>query len=105
MTATLPTDAPPRTRLKRAVLPAFSAVVMVYLFAPIVWIVAFSFNKPTGKYNLQWKSFTLDNWLHPFADQNLTESFVRTPSAPGPGEGVTLRALRGWWFTARLTIG
>ncbi|HMS13073.1 MAG: ABC transporter permease [Microthrixaceae bacterium] len=62
----------------KRVLQVVTALVFLYLFAPIIWIVAFSFNKPTGKYNLQWKGFTLDNWLHPFADADLTSAFVRS---------------------------
>jgi hypothetical protein len=44
-----------------------SGLTFVYLFAPIIVDrLAFSFNKPTGKYNLtSGSSFTLDNWLHP----------------------------------------
>lgn len=68
---------PISTRGKRA-LQVITFFVFVYLFAPIVWIVAFSFNKPNGKYNLQWKSFTMDNWLHPWADTDLTASFVKS---------------------------
>ena len=39
----------------------------VYLFMPIVVIVAFSFNKPDGKFNIIWQEFTFDNWQDPFA--------------------------------------
>lgn len=62
---------------KRA-LQAISVLVFLYLFAPIIWIVAFSFNRPAGKYNLQWREFTFDNWLHPFADTDLTNAFVKS---------------------------
>lgn len=65
------------TKGKRA-LQVISALVFLYLFAPIVWIVAFSFNEPTGKYNLQWKGFTFDNWAHPFADADLTSAFWKS---------------------------
>ena len=47
----------------------------VYLFAPIVWIVVFSFNDPGQKFNLAWREFTLDNWAHPFSDTELTTAF------------------------------
>lgn len=55
-----------------------SGLTFVYLFAPIAWIVLFSFNKPTGKYNLTWKQFTLDNWLNPLASGNLTDAFWKS---------------------------
>ena len=48
----------------------------VYLFIPIVVIVAFSFNKPDGKFNIIWQEFTLDNWKHPFAAGPLTDAMV-----------------------------
>jgi spermidine/putrescine transport system permease protein len=35
---------------------------MVYLFAPIFIIVAFSFNDPTSRFNFVWKGFTLKHW-------------------------------------------
>jgi spermidine/putrescine transport system permease protein len=64
--------------LGRRALKIYAALGFVYLFLPIVWIVAFSFNDPTGKYNLTWKRFTLDNWLHPFADVELTHAFWKS---------------------------
>lgn len=70
-------DKPVSTKGKRA-LQVLTFFIFCYLFAPIVWIVAFSFNKPKGKYNLQWREFTLHNWLHPFADKELTAAFVKS---------------------------
>ncbi len=52
------------------------ALALLYLFIPIIWIVVFSFNQPTGKYNVTWQQFTLDNWKDPFGDQSLTDAFV-----------------------------
>lgn len=54
----------------------YALAALVYLFLPIAWIVGFSFNQPTGRYNVQWRQFTLDNWRNPFADESLTDSFV-----------------------------
>ena len=67
----------------KKVLLVTTTLTFAYLFAPIVWIVAFSFNKPTGKYNLTWKSFTFDNWLDPWKDANLTDAFVRSLQIAG----------------------
>jgi spermidine/putrescine transport system permease protein len=39
-------------------------------------IALFSFNEPKGRYNIVWQSFTLDNWAHPFAEQELVDAFV-----------------------------
>ena len=47
---------------------------LLYLFLPIFVIVAFSFNKPSGKFNAVWEQFTFDNWMHPFADQGLVDA-------------------------------
>jgi spermidine/putrescine transport system permease protein len=49
---------------------------MLYLFLPIFVIVAFSFNAPKGKFNAVWQSFTLTNWMHPFADAALVDALV-----------------------------
>ena len=34
-------------------------------------IVVFSFNDPQGRFNFTWQGFTLDHWLHPFANPDL----------------------------------
>ncbi|NLA34702.1 MAG: ABC transporter permease, partial [Actinobacteria bacterium] len=52
--------------------------IYLYLFAPIVWIVLFSFNKPQGKYNLQWQNFSFDAWANPFRDAELTQALERS---------------------------
>ncbi len=70
---------PPETALGRAGrwgLTAFAAAGFVYLFLPIAVIVAYSFNKPRGKFNIIWQEFTLDNWKSPFAPGPLTDAMV-----------------------------
>jgi spermidine/putrescine transport system permease protein len=64
-----------RGGLARWTLNGFAALVLVYLFVPLAWIVWFSFNDPKGKFNLVWQRFTLDNWRHPFSNENLTDAF------------------------------
>jgi spermidine/putrescine transport system permease protein len=56
----------------------FAVIAMVYLFAPIIWIVVFSFNEPAGRFNLVWQRFTLDNWRSPFSNANLTDAFLNS---------------------------
>lgn len=63
-------------RLGRIGINLLAALGLVYLFAPIFVIVAFSFNKPKGKFNAVWNQFTLENWMHPFADEKLTEALL-----------------------------
>jgi spermidine/putrescine transport system permease protein len=50
-------------RLSRWLLPGFTALVVAFLFAPIVVMVIFSFNNPRGHQNITWQGFTLDNYL------------------------------------------
>jgi spermidine/putrescine transport system permease protein len=56
----------------------YAAVGLIYLFVPMVWIVWFSFNDPSSRFNLVWQGFTLDNWRHPFSEQGLTDAFVQS---------------------------
>lgn len=63
-----------RGSVAKWLLTGYAALALLYLFVPILWIVAFSFNKPNGNYNIQWQRFTLDNWTNPFSDQGLTDA-------------------------------
>ena len=67
-----------RTKVARWGLNIYAAFGLIYLFVPIGWIVWFSFNQPKGRFNLVWQEFTLDNWRHPFSNENLTDSFVES---------------------------
>ena len=58
-----------RTKFGRIAINVFAGFGLVYLFAPILFIVAFSFNNPKGNFNIAWQSFTFDNWLHQFAEK------------------------------------
>lgn len=57
-------------------LDAAAALVLLYLFLPIFVIVLYSFNRPEGRFNFVWKSFSLDAWRHPFAYPQLVEALV-----------------------------
>lgn len=50
-------------RLSRLVLPVYTAIVVAYLFLPIVSMIAFSFNDPRGRQNITWQGFTTQNYL------------------------------------------
>jgi spermidine/putrescine transport system permease protein len=52
-------------------LAIWSGLAVLYLFIPVFIVVAFSFNDPKGRFNFTWQGFTLDHWLHPFADPDL----------------------------------
>ncbi len=63
-----------RGSVAKWLLNGYAALALLYLFVPILWIVAFSFNQPNGNYNIQWQRFTLSNWTDPFSDQGLTDA-------------------------------
>jgi spermidine/putrescine transport system permease protein len=65
-----------RGRVGRAAVNVFAGFGFLYLFLPIAFIVAFSFNQPKGKFNIVWQKFTLENWTDPFSDTALTDAFV-----------------------------
>ena len=65
-----------RRSLRSRLLGAWSTLVFVWLFAPLVVIVAFSFNEPAGKFNTSWRRFTFDNWAHPFRKADYTAALV-----------------------------
>lgn len=65
-----------RKKLRSYWLNIWAVVVYLWLFAPIFVVVAFSFNKPAGKFNTAWNQFTLDNWAHPFRKADYTAALV-----------------------------
>jgi spermidine/putrescine transport system permease protein len=62
----------------RWALNVYAALGLLYLFVPIAWIVAYSFNQPRGNYNIVWQEFTFENWTDPFSDEALTDAFVES---------------------------
>ena len=62
----------------RWALNVYAALGLVYLFIPIAWIVLFSFNDPSGSFNVKWQGFTLDNWRDPFGDTALKNAFIES---------------------------
>jgi spermidine/putrescine transport system permease protein len=61
-------------RVRTWILGAWAALAVLYLFIPIFIVVVFSFNAPKGRFNFTWQGFTLDHWLHPFADADLAKA-------------------------------
>ena len=64
------------TRLGRLVLPVFTGLAVLYLFLPIVVMIAFSFNDPAGRQNITWQGFTLDNYLDVWGRPDITGPMV-----------------------------
>jgi spermidine/putrescine transport system permease protein len=50
--------------ISRNLIRIYAALAFIYLFIPVAYTFAFSFND-AGKSNLVWKGFTLDNWKNP----------------------------------------
>jgi spermidine/putrescine transport system permease protein len=64
-------------------LNAYAGFVLLYLFLPVAVIVAFSFNKPVGKFNFVWKGFSLDAWSDPFRHEELVDAMQRSLEVAG----------------------
>ena len=63
-TAVRPHAAPSvRSRLGNLALPAFTGLLFLFLFAPILVMIVFSFNDPGGRQNITWQGFTLRNYV------------------------------------------
>jgi spermidine/putrescine transport system permease protein len=45
-------------------LTVYALLAVAYLLLPIVIVILFSFNHPTGRFNYVWHRFTFDNWLN-----------------------------------------
>jgi spermidine/putrescine transport system permease protein len=65
-------------RISRAVLPAYTALAVAYLFLPIAVMIAFSFNNPRGRQNITWQGFTIDNYLTVWTRPDITGPMVNS---------------------------
>jgi spermidine/putrescine transport system permease protein len=57
----------------RFVLPAYSAIALVFLLIPIVYTIVFSFNDSTRS-NTVWEGFTFKHWLNVCARQDVCDA-------------------------------
>jgi spermidine/putrescine transport system permease protein len=53
-----------------------AALVLIYLFLPIIVIATLSFNKPAGKFNTAWNEFSLDAWGNICGVPGVCDSFL-----------------------------
>jgi spermidine/putrescine transport system permease protein len=53
-------------RVRRSLLPIFTALVVAYLFLPIAAMIVFGFNDIEGRFNYTWEGFTLEHWQNIF---------------------------------------
>ena len=59
-------------RISTLVLPVFTGLAVLYLFLPIVVMIAFSFNDPAGRQNITWQGFTLRNYVDIWGRPDIT---------------------------------
>ena len=67
--------------VRRNVLTVYSILFFAYLLLPIAVVIAFSFNKPSGRFNYTWQRFTWDNWLNWDAVPGIRSALV-SPGTP-----------------------
>ena len=51
---------------------------MAYLTLPVLIMILFSFNDPTGRSNLVFRQFSFDSWLDPFGRPGLEEAVINS---------------------------
>jgi spermidine/putrescine transport system permease protein len=96
--------------LRRNAIRIYVGCAIAYLLLPIAVIVLFSFNEPTGRYNLTWGGFSIDAWTHAFSIAGLTEALVNSIklatlsslSATVLGTGMALALVRHRFVGRRL---
>lgn len=62
----------------RHLIAFYAALALLYLFLPVAVVVAFSFNRPAGRFNFTWQGFSLDSWLNPCGVAGLCPAMVRS---------------------------
>ena len=65
-----------RARVAELVLPVFTGLLLILLFAPIAVMIAFSFNDPGGRQNITWQGFTLRNYVDLWGRSEITDPMI-----------------------------
>jgi spermidine/putrescine transport system permease protein len=78
----IPRERPDQPEVKRhgPWLGIYTALVMAYLFLPVVVIILFGFNDPVGRFNFVFNRFTLDNYRTLFENDELTAALQNSLS-------------------------
>ncbi len=63
-----------RRGISRWMLPVYAFLAVMYLALPVLVMIAFSFNDPTGRANLTWQGFSIDAWLNPLGPVGLADA-------------------------------
>src|SRR4029077_189915 len=66
-------------------LPGYTHLVILWLFAPIVVMVIYGFNDTHGKFNNDWSGFTPRWFEHPFTIPTLTDAVYTSLASAGLG--------------------
>jgi spermidine/putrescine transport system permease protein len=64
--------------LDRWLLSIYTLVVVAYLTLPVLVMIMFSFNDPTGRSNLIFRNFSFDAWLDPVGRIGLPEAVANS---------------------------
>jgi spermidine/putrescine transport system permease protein len=62
--------------IRTHLLGVVAVLVLVYLFVPIAVVATLSFNKPAGKFNTSWNTFSLDGWTNICGVPGVCSSFM-----------------------------
>jgi spermidine/putrescine transport system permease protein len=73
---TTPRRQPFFRRMSELVLPAFTGLLLLFLFAPIAVMIIFSFNDPAGRQNITWQGFTLRNYVDLWGRSQITTPMI-----------------------------
>jgi spermidine/putrescine transport system permease protein len=65
----IPRRRPRRWQFGSAILPAYTALAVAFLFLPIAVMVVFGFNDVRGRFNFTWQGFTLEHYANIFSSQ------------------------------------
>ena len=60
--------------IKAHILVAVTTLIFIFLVAPNLVMLAFSFNQPVNKYNFVWNKFSLNAWENPCASSDMCSS-------------------------------
>ncbi len=60
--------------LRAHLIQFLAALALLYMFVPVLLVVAFSFNDPAGKYNYTWNQFSTAAWTDVWQDAQITDS-------------------------------
>jgi spermidine/putrescine transport system permease protein len=62
--------------IRQRFLGIIAVLVLVYLFIPIAVVAVLSFNKPAGKFNTSWNTFSTDGWTNLCGVPGVCSSFM-----------------------------